>query len=735
MGELPKNGVSAASLHHTMLEDVLGSSAAAKESLVYSYGRSFNGFAARLSPEEVKRFSEIDQVVSVLPDTLFKLHTTRSWDFMGFTQNQAYHSPNESNVIIGVIDTGVWPESKSFSDEGLSPPPAKWKGICQNENNFTCNNKLIGARYYNAYDAYLPEDFKSPRDAEGHGTHTASTTAGREVTGASFYGLAEGVARGAVPNARIAIYKVCWLSVCAASDILAAFDDAIADGVDVLSLSIGPIFALDYFYDPLSIGAFHALKKGILTVNSAGNSGFAGSVVNVAPWSLNVAASTIDRKFVSQIVLGNGDIIKGNSINAFTLNGKEFPLIYAGDAPNISAGFQSISAKYCLYDWLDANKVQGKIVLCDFHYDGSGPFLANGVGAIMAGDGYTDLSLSYIFPATRIDREDSDKIMDYIQSSSTPTATILAGETWKDVVAPRVATFSSRGPNVITPDILKPDLTAPGVNILAAWSGTAAPSFSRLDKRQVAYNIISGTSMACPHASGAAAYVKSIHPTWSPAAIKSALMTTANITDPRKNEDAEFAYGAGHINPLAAVDPGLVYDAAEQDYINFLCSQGYDRSTLELVTGEASNCTTNTTGGAWDLNYPSFSLSIRDGQPINGSFSRTVTNVGPSNSTYNAIVQAPLSLEITIEPSILSFSAIGEKKSFTVKVQGDVISQQLIISASIVWSDGVHRVRSPIAVYTYVPPGKFSWEFTRKLPVNGLLDLDGSSVNGIPGGY
>ncbi|XP_058106317.1 cucumisin-like [Magnolia sinica] len=731
MGELPENGVSAASLHQTMLEDVLGSSAAAKESLVYSYGRSFNGFAAKLSPEEVESFSEMDQVVSVFPNTAFKLHTTRSWDFMGFTQNQTLRSSNESDVIIGVIDTGVWPESESFSDEGFPPPPVKWKGRCQNENNFTCNNKLIGARYYNAGDFYLSKDFHSPRDAQGHGTHTASTAAGREVAGASFYGLAEGIARGAVPNARIAIYKVCWTSTCYVSDLMAAFDDAIADGVDVLTISIGPGEPIPYFLDPIGIGAFHAMKKGILTANSAGNSGpYSRSVVNVAPWTLTVAASSIDRKFVTQIALGNGDIIIGNSINAFTLNETDFPLIYAGDAPNVSSRIRGDYAGACYSDYLDSNKAQGKIVLCDYLWDGSGPYVANSVGAIMPSDGYADYSFSYILPATRIDRESSAKIMDYIRSSNNPTATILTAEAMNDTSAPRVVSFSSRGPNLITPDILKPDLTAPGVNILAAWSVAAPPSFSLLDKRQVAYNIISGTSMSCPHAGGAAAYLKSIHPNWSPAAIKSALMTTAHVMDPRNNEDAEFAYGSGHINPAKAVDPGLVYDATEQDYINFLCKQGYNSSVLRLVTQDRSNCTTNTTGKAWDLNYPSFALSIQDGQPIIGYFPRTVTNVGSSNSTYHAIVQAPSSLNITVKPWTLSFSAVGEKKSFKVEVHGGVISQQAIISASIEWRDGVHVVRSPLAVYTVLSTGS-PLGVTRNRPIKGLLDLDGPPVNGI----
>lgn len=171
------------------------------------------------------------------------------------------------------------------------------------------HSKLIGARYYNSENLYFPGDFKSPRDSEGHGTHTSSTAAGREVAGASYLGLANGTARGGAPYARIAMYKVCWAFGCSSADILAAFDDAIADGVDILSVSLGFPWPIPYLEDPIAIGAFHAMRKGILTSNSAGNSGpWPATVSNYAPWTLTVAASTIDRKFIAQVALGNGKV-------------------------------------------------------------------------------------------------------------------------------------------------------------------------------------------------------------------------------------------------------------------------------------------------------------------------------------------------------------------------------------------------------------------------------------------
>ncbi|KAK4480231.1 hypothetical protein RD792_013295 [Penstemon davidsonii] len=202
---------------------------------------------------------------------------------MGFPI-QAHRSNIESDIIVGMLDTGIWPESFSFNDKGLGPPPTKWKGSCQSSSNFTCNNKIIGAKYYHSEGPISAPDFPSPRDSEGHGSHTASTAAGGLVYGTNMYGLGLGTARGGVVSGRIAVYKICWSDGCSDADILAAFDDAIADGVDIISLSVGGFFPSDYFDDPIAIGAFHAMKNGILTSNSAGNSGpDAESIVNFSP--------------------------------------------------------------------------------------------------------------------------------------------------------------------------------------------------------------------------------------------------------------------------------------------------------------------------------------------------------------------------------------------------------------------------------------------------------------------
>ncbi|CAI0412171.1 unnamed protein product [Linum tenue] len=687
MGHKPNTETPAAAQHQSLLQQITG-----------SYKRSFNGFAARLTDAEKDKLSGYEGIVSVFPSQIRKLHTTRSWDFLGFPQN-VKRATVESDIIIGMLDTGVWPESQSFDDSGYGPPPQKWKGVCQSSSNFTCNNKIIGAKYYHGGRNFSEDEIASPRDSEGHGSHTASTAAGNIVTPASLLGLASGTARGGVPSARIAVYKICWEDGCWDVDILAAFDDAIADGVDIISLSVGSS-PQDYFEDTIAIGAFHSMKNGILTSNSAGNEGPSpGSVSNCSPWSLSVGASTIDRKFTTGVRLGNGRTYQGISLNTFAPS-KVYPLIYGGDATNTTPG-HSIGARYCDPNSLDRNLVQGKIVHCDDVSAGEEQIAAGATGAIMTTTGIEDNAYALLLPVSILTDDEGVTIVEYINSTSDPTAQIFTTHDFVDNSSAYVIYFSSRGPNPITTDILKPDLTAPGVDILAAWSQATTVTGLPGDDRVVPYNIISGTSMSCPHASAAAAYVKSFHPTWSPAAIKSALMTTAHPISVPDVPDAEFGYGSGQINPSRAMDPGLVYDAGEIDYVQMLCGQGYNSTQLRLVTGDQSSCSSTTTNGTavWDLNYPSFALSSKKPKArVTRVFHRTITNVGYAPSNYTALVSAEVGFDtIRVEPNVLTFKNIGEKQSFVVTVTA--VLGRAMLSGSLVWSDGIHSVRSPIVAF------------------------------------
>merc|ERR1712226_808845 len=241
-------------------------------------------------------------------------------------------------ITVGVLDTGIYIDAPSFNDKGLGPPPSKYKGRCQIAGNVTrCNNKVIGATFYaNDPISARSNPNPSPIDDDGHGSHTASTIAGTSIAGASFYGLAKGTARGGVPSARIAMYKVCWNGSCSDIDLMAGLDDAINDGVDLISISIGGD-STSYFNSPIAIGAFHAMKRGILTTCSAGNNGpYLYSVQNTAPWILTVGASGMDRQFRTLVKVGNGIKTAGFSINTFSPNKRMYPLTTAVKAANRS---------------------------------------------------------------------------------------------------------------------------------------------------------------------------------------------------------------------------------------------------------------------------------------------------------------------------------------------------------------------------------------------------------------
>ncbi|XP_010477301.1 PREDICTED: subtilisin-like protease SBT4.3 [Camelina sativa] len=696
MGALPEYGYSPPSDHLSILQKLVGTNAASSL-LITSYKRSFNGFAAKLSQAESQKLQSMKEVVSVFPSRSHQLTTTRSWDFVGFGETAKRENVKESDVIVGVIDSGIWPESESFDDKGFGPPPKKWKGSCKGGLNFTCNNKLIGARFYNKFSL-------SARDDEGHGTHTASIAAGNAVQGASFYGLAQGTARGGVPSARIAAYKVCLKGPARCSDvnILAAFDDAIADGVDVISISISTDYVSNLLNTSVAIGSFHAMFKGIITAGSAGNNGpEQGSVANVSPWMITVAASATDRRFVDRVVLGNGKALTGLSVNPFSLSGTKFPIVYG---QNVSKNCSQDQAGYCLEGCVDRDLVKGKIVLCDDFLGNKEAHLAGATGAIVLNTLYLDIAFVLPLPASSLSLKDYESIKSYIQSTEHPQAEILRTEEIVDREAPYVPSFSSRGPSFTIQNLLKPDVSAPGLEILAAFSPVASPSDIMYpeDTRSVRYSVMSGTSMACPHVAGVAAYVKSFRPDWSPSAIKSAIMTTATTMNLKKNPDQEFAYGSGQINPTKASDPGLVYEIETEDYLKMLCSEGFDSRSLTKISRQNITCSERTQ--VKDLNYPTMTTYVPPLHPFNITFRRTVTNVGLPNSTYKASI-VPLRQEIliNIEPETLSFGFLNEKKSFVVTISGEKLKDGSFVSSSLVWSDGSHSVRSPIVAYSIQP--------------------------------
>lgn len=711
--------------HYELLGTYLGREKA-EEALFYSYTRHINGFAATLDDEEASQIANHPKVVSVFLNKGRKLHTTRSWDFLGLEKNGKIHSSSAwkkarfgEDTIIGNLDTGVWPESQSFSDKGMGPIPSKWKGICQNAEDptFHCNRKLIGARYFNKGYASavgpLNSSYNTPRDTEGHGSHTLSTAGGSFVPGASVFGYGNGTAKGGSPRARVVAYKVCYTPVngneCFDADILAGFDMAIHDGVDVLSVSLGgdpsPLFN-----DSVAIGSFHAMRHGIVVICSAGNSGpGAGTVSNIALWQITVGASTMDRHFPSFVILGNGMRFKGESLSTESLpKNKYFPIISAAGAKAKNAS--AINALLCKAGALDGKKAKGKILVClrggNARVDkGQQAASAGAVGMVLANDITTENEIiadPHVFPATHVSYSDGVSIFSYLNNTKSPVAYITHPKTQiATKPAPYMAAFSSKGPNKIVPEILKPDITAPGVSVIAAYTGAEGPTNEDFDKRRVMYNSVSGTSMSCPHISGVVGLLKTLYPSWSPAAIRSAIMTTArtedNTNQPIKNSSfvsaTPFSYGAGHVQPNRAVDPGLVYDLKPRDYLRYLCSLGYNQTQLAGFAIGPFKCFKNISIS--NVNYPSITVPNLKGSM---TVTRTLKNVG-TPGTYNVRVRGVEGVYVKVEPKSLKFDKVGDEKKFKVEfiVKKGNMNRDYGFGY-LVWSDGKHYVRSPIVV-------------------------------------
>ncbi|KAL9690644.1 hypothetical protein QQ045_011050 [Rhodiola kirilowii] len=709
--------------HYEFLGSFIGRDKA-RDALLYSYNKHINGFAAVLEDEEASEIANHPDVVSVFPNNGRKLHTTRSWDFLGLEKDGMV--PLKSiwtkarfgeDTIIGNLDTGVWPESKSFSDDGLGPIPSKWRGICEGVH---CNRKLIGARAFNkGYAAYanttLNATFNSPRDTEGHGSHTLSTAGGSPVPGASVFGYGNGTARGGSPRSRVAAYKVCWPPIngneCFDSDILAAFDASIHDGVDVLSVSLGGD-PTDYLKDGISIGAFHAVRKGVVVVCSAGNSGPSeGTVTNLSPWIITVGASTMDREFNSYVQIGNKNHFKGASLSAKSLPASKFyPLVESGSAKLANATITA--AKLCQPGTLDGAKIKGKILLCTRGITarvdkGNQALLAGAVGLILANDETTGNEIiadPHVLPASHISYTDGLAVFAYVNSTKYPIASLSPVKTLFDTKpAPFMASFSSKGPNAITPEILKPDITAPGVSVIAAFTQAKGPSGEDWDTRRVQYTSQSGTSMSCPHVSGIVGLLKTMYPHWSPAAIKSAIMTTARTRDNMKKpmlnsshvKATPFSYGAGHVRPNRAMDPGLVYDLTTSDYLNFLCALGYNETAIKAFSDASYTCPRHASLASF--NYPSITVPYLNNT---ATVTRRAKNVGEPG-TYTARVKAPIGISVSVIPKRLIFEKVGEEKTFYVflKAKGKPIGTSYVFG-ELIWSDGKHYVRSPIAVKT-----------------------------------
>jgi subtilisin family serine protease len=678
---------------------VLSAARAGAAPVLHRYRSAFSGFAVRLSPVEAGALGRAAGVVAVRPDTvshpLADRRAARSGAgrvenaelgqetpaFLGLPAGiwSRLGGPDKAGggVKIGVIDTGVYPEHPSFADTPEGPDgkrydgpaydgPRDWKGICQIGASFpatACNHKLIGARYFvEGFGAQNVKagEFLSPRDANGHGSHVASTAAGNYGVAPRIGGYDLGIATvsGIAPRAWIAAYKICWTGTaasgdavegsCMASDALAAIDAAVADGVDVINYSVGS--ATSTVFGPVERAFLGAAAAGVFVANAAGNdgpkAGTIGSPTGV-PWVTSVAATTLGRTFESTFSVaparagaaGGAQPVAGKG-GSLTGSLPATPLIDGATVP--AAGVGADKAALCLPGSLDGAAVAGRAVLCQRGENArveKGKVVrdAGGVGMLLANvkaeeDIVADL---HWIPAVHVSAADGAAVKALLGSG--PATLAIGGGHPAPASADQMAAFSSRGPEAAVPDIAKPDVGAPGVNILAADTPTPVTG----DRPGETFQIISGTSMASPEVAGAAALLAQLQPAWSPAAVKSALMTSAEtkiVEEDGTTPAGPLDVGSGRIDPNRAATPGLVVDTPVLDYLRYLKGQSAEAVPDAGVIPLA----------AADLNLPSVAFSRFTGLE---STVRTFTSVDSRSQSWVASVEAPAGILATVAPA------------------------------------------------------------------------------------
>lgn len=735
--------------------------------VIATYNTVFNGVAVRLTDAEVQTLRDSSLVAEIHADEPRQLLTTSTPTFLGLTapgglwsQTVAGNANKGENIVIGIIDSGIWPENPAFADRvdanGLpthgagtqvyGAPPAGWAGACATGPGFMaahCNNKLIGARFFNAgFKAAQPvlhwTDFPdSPRDSVagpnghgGHGTHTASTAGGNELNTVTISGVPLGNASGMAPRARLAAYKVCWTfpnaaatdgtgsqNTCYTTDSVSAIERAVQDGVNVLNYSISG--SQTSVNDPVEQAFLKASNAGVFVAASAGNSGPAQAVAHISPWLTTVAASTHDRYLLANVTLGSGATFSGPSYQTSGLPAT--PMILSQDAgvqPFASLSDTDKLALQRCYNAgdraslggsaaaaLDPAKVAGKLVVCIR----GGNVLVNKADAVKAtggvamiiqnapGTNNSTVFQPYVIPTVHLDVGTHAAVTAYAGANPAAMASISPGVQQAGVVAPKMADFSSRGPNMGDANILKPDLTAPGVDVLAGVTANLSPA----QRDAVANGTLvppadfasyQGTSMSSPHVAGIAALLKQAHPTWSPAAVKSALMTTTRTTfddgqPGLANGLLPWAQGAGHIVPNRATDPGLVFDNGKVDWIRYQCKVN------RPAVSPASDCTTyGVLDETYNVNLPSITVGAVTGTT---TVTRRVTNVGGSTATYTASITPPAGFTAVVAPTSLTL-ADGATGTFTVKLTAAGAAENVWGYGSLSWSDGTHNVRIPV---------------------------------------
>jgi subtilisin family serine protease len=602
----------------------------------HSFRAAVNAMAVVVPESRISSLIALPGVAAVYEDKLLQLTTDTSPTFIGaptlWNKLGGQGSAGEG-VIVGVIDTGIWPEHPSLADpdpsgKAYAPPPGAARacefGIGTNPGPaFSCNNKLIGAqRFMRTYDAVVglaTTAYTSVRDDEGHGSHTATTAAGNGSVPASIFGAPLGIVSGIAPRAQVMAYKVCGEQGCFSSDSVAAVNQAILDDVDVINFSISG--GASPYADPVSLAFLDAYEAGIFVAASAGNSGPTPNTVDHRePWTTTVAASSSNRQFESVLTL-------------LSDNGQSIVLRGASVTPALSTAAPVVvpATDLLCQSPFAAGSVAGKVVVCqrgiNARVEKSYNALQGGaVGMILYNPSLQGLGTdNHFIPSVHLENDAGAQLTDFLAGHTGVTATLSAGAR-TSAQGDVMAAFSSRGGTLVSGGISKPDVTAPGVQILAGHTPT--PSTSAGGVPGQLFQAIQGTSMSSPHVAGAAALIKAVHPTWSPGQIRSALMTTATadvVKEDGVTPADSFDMGSGRIDLTRAGDPGLLFD---ETAANFVALQ----SSL------------------WEANYPSLYVPNFLGKI---QVERTVQSTRNATRTWKVTVDAPSDLKVVAPHEIV----------------------------------------------------------------------------------
>jgi hypothetical protein len=714
-------------------DDVLAASGVRLQNKTYSYTYALNGLAAWLTEDQAEALARQPGVVMVRRDTLRHKATESTAVFLGLTNSEDggvwARGYTGEGVVVGVIDSGIWPEHPSFHGDGsygiatlmmedvIDHPACDFGNTAWNPDDapFACNNKLIGARtYLDTYRAFIgltPDEFDSARDSDGHGTHNASVAAGNADVDASIFGISRGRVSGIAPRARIIAYKALGELGGFSSDLAAAIDRAVADGVDVINYSIGGGASL---MGAEEVALLFAADASVLVATSAGNAGPGPGTVGgpaSVPWVTAVGATTHDRAYISDITLtGPGAPPAGLWGASVTTGISGYDLV---DADAVAGGTNG----RCL-DPFPAGTFQATdVVLCnEFNY-GVTPaervanVAAGGGGAVILHNVETVNTLpaqNHVLPAVQMPYDVGVPLKSYLVANPGQVGISFTQGRARDAADdPRVvplilSSFSSRGPDPVAQDIIKPDLTAPGVGILAG----ASPIHTGAQAQGQLFQVMTGTSSCSAHTAGVYALIRQAHPDWSPAMAKSALMTTADrgvLREDGVTAASPFDMGAGNIDPAdnagrgSALQPGLVYDAGFIEYLGFLCDEEPD-----VFADPAGTCATLESLGvpveAHDLNLPSIGVAEVPGA---WTVHRTVTSVATERGRrrYTVSVDAPPGFTVSVSPSTIQLRS-GETAEYQVTFTnfGAPIGEWRF--GGLTWTDrtGKYEVYSPIAV-------------------------------------